>query len=461
LKTGGVTTVLKQQVHAVKNDCSILVLSGTSPGSAFPADVCVIKGAGYDVRGMRQEQPVDVADRIMKAIYSKWPDGCDILHVHNPVLAKNTSFLSILKILQSKGLRLFLQIHDFAEDGRPANYFKEEYLSDCHYGVINSRDYHILLNAGLNRKGLHKIFNMVNTLDFPAYRKQSEGYILYPVRAIRRKNIGEAILLSLFFKNRKKLAITLPPNSRQDILSHEEWKRFVAEKGLDVELEASLRHDFADLFMNAEFILTTSITEGFGFSFSEPWTAGKNLWGRKIPDICADFEKNGIIFNDFYTKLNVPLAWIGKKAFLEKWKSCVRSSLERFGVKQDSWNFDRFSEKLTENGLVDFGILDENLQKKIISRTITDNHGMMELKQINPFLSNLDPKTNDSFISMNRTAVLKNYNQEMYRKTLLEIYENVACRNVTHKIDKEKLLFSFFNPQELSLLKWEAYERER
>jgi len=458
LKIGGVTTVLKQQINAVKNDCSILVLSGASPDPGFPADVSIIKGAGYHIKGIQQEKSGDAADNIIRAIYSRWPDGCDILHVHNPILAKNSSFLTILKILQEKGIRLFLQVHDFAEDGRPTSYFEESYPSDCHYGVINSRDYNILLNAGLNRKGLHKIFNMVNTLDFGEYQDQREGYVLYPVRAIRRKNIGEAILVSLFFKNREKLVITLPPNSRQDILSHEEWKQFVSEKRLDVELEASARHDFADLVMNAKFILTTSITEGFGFSFSEPWTAGKILWGRKIPDICADFEKNGIVFKDFYTKLNVPLEWVGRKAFLEKWKSCARKNLALFGVNQDSWNIDRFYEKITENELVDFGLLDENFQKKIIMRIITDRHDVMELKRINPFLLDLDPKVPESIISNNRNVVLESYGNDIYRKALLKIYKEVTCNNVTHKIDKKKLLFSFLNPQGFSLLKWEPYD---
>lgn len=62
-------------------------------------------------------------------------------------------------------MKLFLQLHDFAEDGRPLAYFPDEYVPDCHYGVINSRDYSIFLKAGFKKDGLHKIFNIVDFFD--------------------------------------------------------------------------------------------------------------------------------------------------------------------------------------------------------------------------------------------------------------------------------------------------------
>lgn len=459
LKTGGVTTVIKQQVSAVKDDCSTLVLSGTAPESEFPADVCVVNGAGYTARQEQGIAPSIVADQIINAIYSRWPEGCDILHVHNPVLKKNKSFLNILKILQEKGIRLFLQIHDFSEDGRPASYFQEEYPIDCHYGVINSRDYDILLHAGLHKDGLHNLFNMVKTLDSVSPSKnKSESYILYPVRAIRRKNIGEAILISLFLKNREKLMVTLPPNSDQDIRSHDGWRQFISDNKLDVELEASSRHNFIDLITNAKFILTTSITEGFGFSFSEPWTAGKNLWGRIIPDICADFEKNGVIYSNFYSRLNIPLEWVGKDTFFDKWTSCIRENLVFFGMNENELDLNLTFEKMTTNHCIDFGILNEYFQKKVLVRIITDKNAFSELQRINPFLSDLNPMAPESIITGNNDAIRKNYSMGKYRNALLRTYEKVMTTNVSHTIDKKKLLSSFINSQELSLLKWGPYD---
>ncbi len=295
LKTGGVTAVLRHQVEALRDTCDMLVLTGEIPESSFVCDTVHIPGLGYDRQDQNRSAPKDIAASITRAINLKWESGCDLIHVHNPTLAKNRNFLKILKALQKEKIRLFLQIHDFAEDGRPLSYFPEDdYVSDCHYGVINSRDYNILLKAGLKKEGLHQIFNTLTPYNFKATGAISKNYVLYPVRAIRRKNIGEAILLSLFFTNDETLVITLPPNSPVDIKSYEQWKAFVEEKYLDIIFEAGLTHEFSDLVLAANFLITTSITEGFGFSFLEPWTAEKFLWGRRLPQICQDFEKNGV-----------------------------------------------------------------------------------------------------------------------------------------------------------------------
>ncbi len=150
LKTGGVTTVLRQQVEAIGDTCDTLVLTGVPSESSFPCTTVFIPGLGYDGSDQVDSHPEDVASSIIQAVNLKWKNGCDIVHVHNPTLAKNKNLLKTLKALQNKKITLFLQIHDFAEDGRPAHYFShEDYISDCHYGVINSRDYHILLEAGL------------------------------------------------------------------------------------------------------------------------------------------------------------------------------------------------------------------------------------------------------------------------------------------------------------------------
>ena len=165
LKTGGVTSVLKQQVETLRDVCDILVITGVLAESPFPSDMVHIPELGYDKAGAIPEDPEDVAESVCEAIFSKWKDGCDVIHVHNATLAKNRNFLKILKVLQKKGMKLFLQLHDFAEDGRPLAYFPDEYVPDCHYGVINSRDYSIFLKAGFKKDGLHKIFNIVDFFD--------------------------------------------------------------------------------------------------------------------------------------------------------------------------------------------------------------------------------------------------------------------------------------------------------
>jgi hypothetical protein len=505
LKPGGVTTVLKQQVEAAFDRCDVLVLAGSLPDSAFPCDVVHIPGLGYDIYHQNASLPEHVANAVIDAIYSKWRDGCDILHVHNPTLKKNKNFLKILNILQNKGIRLFLQIHDFAEDGRPLSYFAhQDYIHDCHYGVINSRDYDILLKAGLKKEGVHKIANTVKPLlpggslkpdpVLPDLNQQAKTglsgrslmaktdlsgrslmaktdlsgrslmaktddvpkhHVLYPIRAIRRKNIGEAVLLSLFFKNNTPLVITLPPNSPADIQSYEAWKEFVKKNKLNVIFEAGLTREFSDLVLTADFFITTSISEGFGFSFLEPWTANKMLWGRKLPDICQDFENNSVRLDHLYTRLDVPMDWIDKNKFFDAWIAGIQNVRVAFGMSMDETSVKNACEHITAGNTIDYGLLNESFQKKIISTILSDAACRNRMLQLNPFLSSHGEITYiNRLLQDNMKAILHNYNPVKYRETLMDTYTKVIKKNVRQNINKQKLLAEFITPDNFSLLKW-------
>jgi glycosyltransferase involved in cell wall biosynthesis len=456
LRTGGVTTVLRQQVEALLDTCEVLVLTGAPPESAFPCETVHISGLGYDSQDQNRSDPEDIAASITKAIDLKWKSGCDLVHVHNPTLAKNSDFLKILKALQNKKIKLFLQIHDFAEDGRPSVYFSEdEYIQDSHYGVINSRDYNILLQSGLKEKGLHKIFNTITPFNPSTKVTTTKNLVLYPIRALRRKNIGEAILVSLFFKNNETLAITLPPNSPADLKSHGEWKMFVEEKNLNVIFEAGLSNDFPELVMSARFLITTSITEGFGFSFLEPWTANKILWGRKLPEICNDFEKKGILLGHLYTRLCVPVEWLGKEKLFMTWRTCIGKACSMFAVIIDETKIKNAFEKLTSKQTIDFGLLDETFQKTVISCVLSHKSNRDRLISLNPFLLNPgNVSDKETLIKNNMNAVLLNYNKTKYKKNLVDIYSRVIKDNVCHKIDKKVLLSKYLTLEDFSLLKW-------
>jgi len=456
LKPGGVTTVIRQQIAAIRNDCETLAIAGETPPE-FPVPVTTVPGVAYSRGNTPSSSPEVTASQIINSIKKKWPEGCDILHVHNPLLAKNATLLKVLKILKAKGITLFLQIHDFAEDGRPLSYFPEEYPADCHYGVINSRDYRILLETGLHKKGLHMISNMVNPLGSKVAECKLKNFILYPVRAIRRKNIGEAILLSLFFKNRETLAITLPPNSQSDISSYNGWRKFIKRKNLNVEFEASGKYDFPALVNGSKYLITTSITEGFGFSFLEPWTAGKALIGRDLPDITIDFKKNGARLDRLYTDINIPIDWIGRKNLYEKIKSTIAANCRLFKYSCENIDIETVFEKITAKNQVDFGLLDENFQKRIISKILSSDKNSNQLISLNPFLLDFNASASTDLIEQNKNNILKNYGSEVYRNNLLRIYQNIQKNKVVQNIDKAKLFFLFLNPERLNLLKWSNY----
>jgi len=458
LKTGGVTTVLKQQLDAVSPQWETLVLTGLPPPTPFPVRIVHIPELGYSSEYRQEFDPDDVAQTILKAIEQTFEDSCDVLHVHNPTLAKNRHFIKILKALQKRSANLLLQIHDFAEDGRPHAYFAEDYPADCHYGVINGRDYDMLLKAGLKADGLHLLANAVKHYNRTQQVTPPTPTVLYPVRAIRRKNIGEAILCSLFFKPGQSLAITLPPNSAVDIRSYNSWKTFARDHHLRVAFDKGLKNDFETNVMSADSLITTSITEGFGFAFLEPWLFGKLLWGRKLPDVCKDFETKGIQLQHLYTQLLVPVEWIGLHQFRANWINCVQQACRLFNYRVDNTLIRQAFDSCTKDGNIDFGLLDEGSQKKVIADLVGGRQKSAVLMQLNPFLTNPgDVSDKNSLIRHNRNALERNYNQKQYGRNLRNIYDRVANTEIKQSIDKKVLISTFLDLEKFSLLKWSDY----
>lgn len=458
LKTGGVTTVVRQQAEALRENCQCLVLAGSLPDADFPVQTIEIPALNYTQPDQKPYDPADVADSMIEAIQATFDGECDIVHIHNPTLAKNIQFLQILAHLQRRDMKLFLQIHDFAEDGRPQTYFSEPYLSNCHYGVLNGRDYAILRRAGLKKEGLHIIPNMVNPVGEIHPQTNIGNFVLYPIRAIRRKNIGEAILLSLFLRQGQRLIITLPPNSPADILSYSDWKSFVTKHDLAIEFDAGLTEEFRELAASADFLITTSITEGFGFSFLEPWMYNKLLWGRKLDNISRDFEKNGIRLDHLYRKLLVPVDWIGQTKLFHRWSACIQRTCDVLNFPIQKTTITAAFEKITTDGCIDFGLLDEGFQKQIIERVLDDHNNAEILKQINLFLNHPgEISQKNRLIGENKQAILKHYDKKSYRKRLMEIYKTVSHQPVLQQIDKTVLLAEFLELDNFSLLKWCDY----
>ena len=460
LDPGGVTTVIRRQVAAVRqNGGQALLLAGTRPREDLPAPFHPVAGLGYGASAANDTADA-VAAHIAKAVLDRWPGGCDLVHVHNPLLAKNEIFPAVLDTLQRRGLRLLLQVHDFAEDGRPQAFFRSPYPGNCHYCVINGRDYRVLRSAGLRPEGLHLLPNAVPDPGpaRPRPRPQTP-YVLYPVRAIRRKNIGEALLLALFSGHAKPLVITLPPTSAPDRPSYRNWRQFARAHNLSVRFEAGRHTPFPDLVAGADRFVTTSITEGFGFAFLSPWVAGKSLAGRKLPSVCRDFEQKGLSLDMLYTRLEVPFAWLDRDRFLRTWCRAVRNAAAHF--QYDPPGRHRVQQRLETADTVDFGLLDEKAQQEVLSRLARVPAEKKEVAAQNPLMEEaLCGPVPQPQVLHNREVVMAHYGTEPYARRLAAMYRRVMATDVSQEIRKDALLAHFFNLEHFSLLKWAPYEEQ-
>jgi len=86
LKPGGVTTVIRQQILAIQNDCEILIITGEKPLTDWGVKTIVIPNIAYDQPEIDSPAPEISAEKISRAITDYWPSGCDVPHVHNPLL---------------------------------------------------------------------------------------------------------------------------------------------------------------------------------------------------------------------------------------------------------------------------------------------------------------------------------------------------------------------------------------
>ena len=464
LKPGGVTSVIRHQVQSLPPEAAPLVLSGETPPTRFPATVVTLPGIGSDGTAETAQTAGDMAAAIDRAIAHHFGGAgrCDLIHLHNPTLANNSQMLAIIRHLQRRGYALLLQIHDFAEDGRPSAYYRDAaYPRDCHYSVINQRDYGILKSSGLDPQGLHYLPNCIPPAIRPIETARDAGFILLPVRAIRRKNIGEALLLSLCLSRGCEIYITLPPNSPSDFPSYRHWQQLVKICNLPVRFEMGLNKAFATLVQECRHVISTSISEGFGFAYLEPWTAGKSLEGRLIPDICRDFSDAGVRLDHLYPRLRIPVTWIGYDRLIERFQACYRRICRSYGVTSQIPSARTFTAPIEKMDAIDFGLLDEPLQTLVIRSVLADTEKLRRLRELNPPLTRLGriPRSRRR-MEHNREIILKKYSLSAYGEALQTIYHKVINHAVRHGIDKFKLLRQFIDFDTFSLLKWNPFSED-
>jgi hypothetical protein len=444
----------------------VLVITGEPPPEEWDVPAALVPGLRYDhamnpdgpagggkgrASEARETTALDLADAIIAAVRAHWDGGADILHIHNPLIRKNALLLPVLHILNSRGFRLLLQNHDLAEDFRPDVYSeKDDYPENCHYAVINSRDYSYLHRSGLKSEGLHLIPNEVSSLT--AAPGLNRTRYLYPVRAIRRKNIGEALLLSLYIPRGRTIAITLPP-AEKDSLKYRRWVDFAAELDLPVEFALGTDHSLEELFGSALCALTTSVKEGFGFSFLEPWTAGRGLMGRRIDYVCRDFEEAGVSFDSLYSSLEIPAEYVSPGLLRKKMETTVRKVYNAFGLEAPPHTIHLMIEDLFSRNTLDFGRLDEEFQESIIHTLHNNRTAYRDIAALNPFLGALgERKSNEGLIGSNREIILKNYGKERMSQVLMAAYQSVMDHPVVHKISKPVLLDLYLDPLRFSLV---------
>jgi len=156
--------------------------------------------------------------------------------------------------------------------------------------------------------------------------------------------------------------------------------------------------------------------------------------------------------------LYVPVDWLDLPRLRQRWSACVLKACAIFNYSIDPPRIKTAFDRITQNGIIDFGLLDECLQKLAIARLLAGEPGMRKLMQLNSFLARPGPAANpDKVIAANRDAIMRHYNPQAYRTKLMQTYRRVSTTPVSQKIDKTVLISFFLRPESFSLLKWSRY----
>ncbi len=317
LRPGGVTTVMAAGAEALAGVGSVelCAVSGEAPAAPFPSPVLVVPTLCYQ----SEARGGDGGPEALAAAMGAAAPDAELWHAHNPTLGKHIHLPDALAQL-GRSTPLLLQVHDFAEDGRPANLAvlrraRTPYPA-AHYAALTRRDRDRLVAAGLPPEFAHVLPNAVALDPAPPPSPGGDPLVFYPVRAIPRKNLGELLLLAAAAPPGVRFAIAAAPDNPDYLAHYARWVAFADERALPVLFGAvgnaappgaDLRdRSFDGWYAAATHAVTTSTKEGFGMAYLEAAARGRPLLGRDIPDVTADLRAEGLQFGGLYTALRMP-----------------------------------------------------------------------------------------------------------------------------------------------------------
>ena len=419
----------------------------------------VVAGFDYDDLISRDRRERSLQSRLSERLERALADhratrGATVVHLHNHALGKNVSLPGAVRRLAERGWKILLQLHDFAEEFRPANYLKlvgapgEDAIlypqaPQIHYAVLNGRDRGVLRALGVPEDRLHFLPNPVG--DFPPLPDKAEAkrvlsaacgvpadqkYFCYPVRGIRRKNLGEAILTGLLEPN-AVVGVTLEPRNPAELAYHDRWRAFAEALDLPVrfgtgEAPSSGKPgvSFHQNLAAADAILTTSVAEGFGMVFLEAWLADRPLLGRDLPHVTADFKAEGLELPGLYQSLTVPLEWA--EGFANRFRAGCEKLLSDYRRPWDETTFAEALASKTAGNRVDFADLDEAMQEAVIRRLADDPAARGEV-----FSVEADPgRPADGVVGANAAVVRDRYSLAGSGARLRAVYDAVLGSDV-------------------------------
>lgn len=273
-------------------------------------------------------------------LVASMPETRFVFRVHDLAFHRHTNFESVKEMAAQAGLNPARAVELICPDG----------LNAMHL-VVNRTDAFTLYCLGLDPARIRYLPNAVDTgleggeklagrlrgeMERRGWARPGEKLLVYPVRAVPRKNITESLLLvrllNLLASGQGGIPHAIQPDGPFRLiiaLEPEEAKfsryldiigEFIERSGFEARLGlgelVAPRHrvkqndggtesfGVAELYAASVAAVTTSVLEGFGYGYLEPWCAGRVVVGRWLP-VIDDFVYAGMRMDHFYRRLAV------------------------------------------------------------------------------------------------------------------------------------------------------------
>ena len=427
LRAGGVTRVIESQAKILREQGHEIQIASSGPQEEWAKPGVILAELDYKTEGTI---PVE---RLLE-------QKADLWIIHNPTLGLNIHFPELIEIAARAGVPILMQIHDFVEDGRPQNYqlvIGNERLyptaPHVHYATINRRDLGILKAAGIPESRVHFLPNPVNPPHITK-RASKNPFLFYPVRGIRRKNLGEICLLAAHAPSKTRFAVALRSGSEEPAFIHDDWVSFAKKEQLPIDFDVVSNNpdSFVEFLEKATHLVTTSISEGFGLTFLDPAFLNKPLIGRDLPQITCDFVGYGTLYQSIPISLNV------LPRLEEEYREQLATTMLAYGRTLDVPELDYAWSQFSAGGNVDFGNLPEKFQRKVISET--------SLPELSAWLESAlrqEPKEVDT-----SPWTLKSYSENLDK-----IMKAISAPGDLSWISPERILAQFLVPEKFHFLR--------
>jgi glycosyltransferase involved in cell wall biosynthesis len=172
-------------------------------------------------------------------------------------------------------------------------------------------------------------------MESSGWARPGEKLLVYAVRGVPRKNLSEALLLTRLLNLLSsgqggiphalqpdgpfRLVVAISPEEPKFRRYTEMLQEFVERNNFEAKLGLGglitpqtktgpdgkvQTYGVAELYAAGAAAITTSVLEGFGFGFLEPWCAGRVVIGRRLC-VVDDFIREGLRMEHFYRRLAV------------------------------------------------------------------------------------------------------------------------------------------------------------